>query len=112
MRSEDRVRVKHMIEACKAALGFVAGRERAELDANLMLRFALVRAIEILGEAASKITEETRVVAVNIPWKEIVGMPNRLVHAYFEIDPNIVWAAVTVEIPELLPRLRGLTSDE
>jgi len=112
MRAEDRVRVRHMIEACEAAIEFVAGRARTDLDTDQMLRFAIVRAVEIIGEAASKISEETRAAHDDIPWKAITGMRNRLVHAYFQIDTDIVWVAATEEIPALLSRLRPLTSNE
>ncbi len=86
MRDEDRVRVRHMIESAEAALRFVAGRTRRDLDTDEMLLFAVVRAVEVLGEAASKVTLETRAAHVDIPWSAIVGMRNRLVHAYFDID--------------------------
>ena len=112
MRAEDRVRLQHMIEAAQSAIQFVSGRERSELDTNRMLLFALVRAIEIVGEAASRISEETRAAHAEIPWKAIIGMRNRLVHAYFEIDPQIVWQTVTEEIPAVLPQLRALATTE
>jgi len=70
-----------------------------------MLLFAVVRAVEIVGEAASKVTEETREKHPHIPWRAIVGMRNRLIHAYFEIDMDMVWVAATQEIPVLLSQL-------
>jgi len=91
MRDEDRTRVRHMIEAAETALRFVAGRTRQDLGADQMLLFAVIRAVEILGEAASKVTADTRAEHGDIPWPAIVGMRNRLVHAYFDIDPDIVW---------------------
>lgn len=109
MRVEDRVRVRHMIEAAESALQFVDGRTRPDLDSDRMLLFAVVRAVEIIGEAASKVSTETRTSHANIPWGAIVGMRNRLVHAYFEIDTAVVWVAVTDEIPALLSQLRGLS---
>ena len=66
-----------------------------------MLLFAVVRAIEIIGEAASKVSEETRLSAPAIPWKAIIGMRNRVVHAYFDIDADILWKAAAEEIPAL-----------
>lgn len=108
MRADDRVRLQHMIEACEAVAQFVAGRVRADLDNDLMLTFAVVRAVEIIGEAASKISEETRGAHPEIPWRAIVGMRNRLVHAYFEIDADVVWVAATEEVPALLAQLRAL----
>lgn len=97
-----------MADAAADALGFVAGRSRADLDSDRMLLFALARAIEIIGEAASRISPETRAAHADIPWAAIVGMRNRIVHAYFDIDPDIVWVAVKQEIPALLGQLRRI----
>ena len=112
MRAEDRVRLRHMVEAAESAVQFIAGRQRTDLDEDRMLLFALVRAIEVLGEAASKISEKTRAAHASIPWRAIIGMRNRLIHAYFEINTAIVWQTVTQEIPALLPQLRALATDE
>jgi len=111
MRDEDRIRIGHMIEAAEDALGFVAGRTRADLATDRMLLFALVRAVEIIGEAASKVLNETRSAYAVIPWKAIIGMRNRLVHAYFDIDPDILWVASTVELPALLDQLKLVEPD-
>lgn len=100
-----------MIEACEASLRFAAGRCREDLDNDEMLLFAILRAVEIIGEAASRIGGESRAMHSDIPWQAIVGMRNRLVHAYFDIDSQTVWETVTMEIPALLPRLRGLLGD-
>lgn len=107
MPPEDRIRWRHMIEAAQDAIGFISGRARADLDQDRMLLFAVVRAIEIIGEAASKISPETRAAHGAIPWPAIVGMRNRLVHAYFDIDTDIVWVAVMEEIPGLLAKLQA-----
>jgi uncharacterized protein with HEPN domain len=68
----------------------------------MMLEFALARAIEIVGEAASKISTSTREVLSAVPWSIVTGMRNRLVHAYFDTDQDIIWLTATEEIPELL----------
>ena len=107
MQPDDRIRWRHMIEAAEDAIGFVDGRTRADLDRDRMLLYAVVRAIEIIGEAASKLTAETRAAHDTIPWPAIIGMRNRLVHAYFDIDTDIVWVAVTREIPGLLAQLQA-----
>jgi uncharacterized protein with HEPN domain len=111
MRSEDRVRILHMIEAAEEASTFVADRQRADLDSDRMLLFAVVRAIEVIGEAAGSVTEETRAGASAVPWSAIVSMRNRLIHAYFDIDRDIVWRTVTEEIPALLPSLHALVEE-
>ncbi|GAB4177095.1 MAG: DUF86 domain-containing protein [Rhodocyclaceae bacterium] len=97
-----------MIEAAEDAIRFVSGRARADLDHDRMLLFAVVRAIEIIGEAASRISPETRAAHAGIPWPAIIGMRNRLVHAYFEIDTSVVWIAVTQEVPALLVQLESV----
>lgn len=103
MQPEDRIRLQHMIEAAQAATRFVEGRHRPDLDSDQMLLFAVVRAIEIVGEAASRVSTDGRDSAPDIPWAAIVGMRNRVVHAYFSIDREIVWITATRELPQLLP---------
>lgn len=86
MNPRDRVRLRHLLDALNSAIAFSRGRERGDLDTDEMLAFALARAIEIAGEAASKVTEETRTALPDLPWTSMIGMRNRIVHAYFDID--------------------------
>jgi uncharacterized protein with HEPN domain len=108
MRDEDRVRVAHMVDAIEAALRFTQGRSRSDLDGDEMLLFALVRAVEIVGEAASRVSTEGRSETPDVPWGVIIGMRNRLVHAYFDIDRGILWTTVMRALPPLLPTLRSV----
>ena len=110
MRTEDRVRLRHMIEAAESAAQFIADRSRSDLDSDRMLLFAVVRAIEVVGEAASKLSEEFRAAHPGIPWRAIVGMRNRLIHAYFDIDTETVWETTTQELPPILNQLRELVA--
>lgn len=70
-----------MVDAADIAQKFISGRNRQEIDSDSMLLFALVRAIEIIGEAATRVTEESRRATPEVPWPMIVSMRNRLVHA-------------------------------
>ena len=97
-----------MIEAAESAINFVTGRQRADLNSDQMLLFALVRAIEVVGEAASRVTEITRRSAADIPWSSVVSLRNRVIHAYFDVDNDVVWKTATEELPALLPKLRVL----
>ena len=108
MQREDAVRIRHMVEAAQSAQQFVVGRQRSDLDTDTMLLFAVVQAIQIVGEAASKISRGTRSAEPSVPWAQIIGMRNRLVHAYADIDHDVVWKSVTEEIPALLPLLLPL----
>lgn len=94
-----------MRDAAAAALRFMKGRKRRDLDEDDMLMFSVVRALEVIGEAASRITESTRALYPNVPWQRIVSMRNWLAHAYFQVDPDLVWNTVTQEIPDLIAAL-------
>jgi uncharacterized protein with HEPN domain len=106
MRRDDAICIRHMIEAAETTQRFIAGRQRGDLDDDQMLLFALIRAVEVIGEAASKVSLETRSSVPTVPWPVIISMRNRLIHAYFDVDPDILWVTVTEEIPPLLELLR------
>jgi uncharacterized protein with HEPN domain len=112
MQDEDRVRLRHMVEASEELQGFIQGRTQLDLESDRMLLFAVIHAIEILGEAASKISAEARVANPQLPWRDIVAMRNRLIHGYFDIDTRIVWKTATEEIPALVPLIRSLAESE
>jgi uncharacterized protein with HEPN domain len=112
MNPRDRVRLRHMLDSLGLAIKFVEGRTRSDLDSDDMLRMALVQAISVVGEAAGKITPEGRAELTELPWASVVGMRNRLVHAYFDIDRDILWTTVTEAAPPLVKRLLTLLGDE
>jgi uncharacterized protein with HEPN domain len=102
MPPEDRVRLLHMVEALETVQRFVTGRTRGDLDVDDMFRLALTRAIEVVGEAASRITAGTQQDHPQVPWRALAGMRNRLIHAYFDVNRDIVWTTATDEVPDLL----------
>ena len=77
MQRPDVIRLEHMLDAAREAVAFIAGRTRADLDSNRMLVLAVVKSIEIIGEAASRVSEEGRATVPHLPWRQIVGMRNR-----------------------------------
>jgi len=105
MRKDDEVRLRHMLDAAREALGFVQGRHRADLNSDRQLVLALVKDIEIIGEAAFQTSENTRVQLPEIPWDDIVGMRHRLVHAYFDINLDILWKTVQDDMAPLISPL-------
>jgi uncharacterized protein with HEPN domain len=105
MKSHDLVRVKHMIEAADEAVSFARGKTRGDLDKDRMLTMALMREIEVVGEAASKISEDFKLIHPDIPWALIIGMRNKLIHAYFDINLDILWRTITVNLPLLKEKL-------
>lgn len=108
MHVEDGVRIRHMIDAAESALRFINGRGRADLDKDEMLAFALVRAVEVIGEAASKVSPEGRAELPSVPWAAVTGMRNRLIHAYFDINHDILWATVEQALPPLIVQLKSI----
>jgi uncharacterized protein with HEPN domain len=103
---DDSSRLHHMLDAATEAITFASARQRNDLDKDRMLTLSLVKEIEIIGEAASNISPECRDRYAEIPWVEIIGMRNRLIHAYFEVDLDIVWQVVTYDLPTLIDALR------
>ena len=107
MNEADRIRLEHMREAAGHAIRFAAGCTREDLDEDRMRFDAIVREIEILGEAARAVTGPTRRRIPTVPWKEIVGMRHRLTHAYFAVDAGIVLNTVAMDLPRLVEVLDG-----
>ena len=105
MAMPDDARLRHMLDAAREAVAFAAGHQRADLDANRMLALSLVKLIEILGEAATRVSDPTRATLPAIPWQQIVRMRNRLIHVYFNVDLDIVWDVVSHDLPPLIRAL-------
>lgn len=108
---KDVVRLEHMLEAAQEAIRFIQGMSREELEPNRMLALALIKDIEIVGEAASRIAENTRAAHPEIPWVDIIGMRNRLIHAYFDINLDLVWDTVTANLPPLVDQLSRISRE-
>jgi uncharacterized protein with HEPN domain len=109
MHADDAVRLRHMLDAAREALSFADGRERGAVHSDRMLLHSLVRCVEIIGEAAAQVSAQKRKQLAGIPWPDVVGMRNRLIHAYFDVDPDRVWDTVIDDLPPLVKELeRGL----
>jgi len=108
MHKDDLIRMRHMLDAAQEALFFALNKTRKDLDVDRMLTLSLVKSIEIIGEAAARVTTETRNLYPEIPWSSIVAMRNRLIHAYFDIDCDRVWDTITDDLPPLIATLEGI----
>ena len=108
MYRDDEIRLRHMLDAACEAVSFAQGRTRGDLEIDRQLVLSLVKDIEIVGEAAAQVTEAVRVEFPEIPWQEIVAMRNRLVHAYFSINLDIVWRTVQEDLPVLIAQLERI----
>jgi uncharacterized protein with HEPN domain len=102
MHKDDLIRLRHMLDAACEAVDFAQNSHREDLDGDRKLTLALVKDIEIIGEAAYQISEDTRRRLPDISWDDIIGMRHRLVHAYFDINLDILWKTVRNDLPPLV----------
>lgn len=102
---ETPARLRHMLDAAREAAQMAQGRTRADLDTDRPLNLSLVRLLEIVGEAASRVPPPERVSYPGIPWTQIVGLRNRLIHGYDNVDFDILWQIVTQDLPPLITAL-------
>lgn len=112
MFQDDKVRLQHMLEAVLEVIEFTCDKERSNLNEDRKLKHALVRLLEIIGEAAIGMSSSIKDDHTNIPWKEMIGMRNRLIHGYFDIDLDIVWQTVSKDIPPLKPLLEKVIDEQ
>jgi uncharacterized protein with HEPN domain len=105
---DDKTRIRHMLDAAKKAIAFVNNRNFQDLENDEILALALVKLIEIVGEAASRVSKEYQTSHPKIPWSAMIGMRNRLVHAYFDINLKILWQTTQEDLPSLIKELNKL----
>lgn len=113
MRQPDtRTRLQHMRDAAREARSFANGRERTAMDTDRALVLILTRLLEIIGEAASTIPGEFRSLHPEIPWRDVSSMRNRLIHAYHDINADVVWGTVTDDLVPLIAAIERILADE
>lgn len=105
MPPDDDVRLRHLFESAETAIRFVDGRIRADLDDDEMLRLALTKLVEIVGEAAKQVSPAMRAEYPDVAWAAAARMRDRLVHHYFDIDLDVLWSTILHDLPALLAAL-------
>jgi uncharacterized protein with HEPN domain len=101
-----------MAEAATKAVGFLEGRSRRDLDRDEMLGLAIVRLIEVVGEATRALSAEWRRAHPQVPWRDIIGTRDRLIHGYHDVDLDLVWAIASQDLPHLVGQLRSMLDAE
>ena len=110
-RDADLTRVQHMAEAAREIQTYVAGRSLATVRSDQPLKHLIIRNLEIMGEAASRVSAEFREEYPDVPWRDMVDLRNRLIHVYFDLDVEIIWATAREDIPVLLPQLEAILDE-
>lgn len=104
--NRDKSRLEHILQAIERIKRYTLDKTFEEFIANDMMYYAVVKNIEILGEASNMLTEDFRLNHPNTPWKQVNGMRNYIIHEYFQVDNNVVWDVVTGDLPILEEQIK------
>jgi uncharacterized protein with HEPN domain len=107
----DRVFIGQMVEAAAAALDFTEGLSRETVSSDRLVGFAVVRAIQLIGQAARNVSDGVRAANPDVPWRQMIGMRNVVVHDYADVDMHLVWKTVREDLPGLVDRLNAILGD-
>lgn len=108
MNDRDELRLRHALEAADRIATYLSGVDRDSFRANRMLQDALIRNLEIVGEACVNLTPEFRDAHPEVPWHKATGIRNRLVHGYFDVDLQVVWQTAVDSIPPFANQIRTI----
>lgn len=108
MPKDDLVYVGHMLDSTYTAQRLLTGKSRAEYDGDEALQLALAHLLQVIGEAARRVSAEYKTRHPTVPWSAIIGMRHKVVHDYLAVDYDIVWQTATQDLPELTKILAGL----
>jgi uncharacterized protein with HEPN domain len=105
---DDTISMKDMLDHAREAVTLLRDMSRESFQEQRVLQLALTRLVEIVGEAANRISDATRQAHPDVPWPQIIGMRNRLIHGYDVIDYDLLWDTVTGDLPELIAVLERI----
>jgi uncharacterized protein with HEPN domain len=109
---DDASRLQHILDAAQRAVHHTNNRKRPDLDTDELLGLALIRLLEIIGEAAWGISNSLRNKYPDIAWRQMSNMRNRLIHGYFDVNNDLVWETVTKELPPLIAQIKAVIKKE
>jgi uncharacterized protein with HEPN domain len=106
----DQAYLLDILKAAELALAYVKGVSEERFIADTQLQDSVIRRFEILGEAARRVSPETQTAHLSIPWREMIGMRNMMIHDYDDVDLHVVWQTVQQDLPQLIVAIKALLS--
>ncbi len=104
--------LQQILVHAQEAVSIAEGKTRTDLDSDRLLNLALTRLVEIIGEAANRISENVRSKYPQIPWQQMIGARNRLIHGYDNVDFDILWTIIQTDLPDLVVQLRKILEEK
>lgn len=108
MNERDELRLRNMLDTAVRTVRFSTGRTRAQLEEDEVFNYAILYGVQTIGEAASQISPDTRALLPELQWRQIIAMRNRIIHAYDDINLDVVWDTVTNDLPVLIAQLEAI----
>jgi uncharacterized protein with HEPN domain len=108
VNERDELRLRHMIDAAERVATYLEGVDQTAFFANRMLQDAIIRNLEVIGEACANLSPELTRAHASIPWQRASGIRNRLVHGYFDVDLRVVWQTAKESLPAFVQQVRAL----
>ncbi len=112
MPRDDGIYLGHMLDTARKATKRVAGKSRADYDADEDLRIVVAHLVQTIGEAASRVSAVCREAHPEVPWRQITGVRHRIVHDYMDVDYDVLWEVATRDLPRLIAQLERIVPDE
>lgn len=109
-RRDPLVPLQHMLDSAGEAVELTRSRKREDLDKDRMLNLSLTRLLEVIGEAATRVPQEDRAKYPAVPWEQIIGLRNRLIHGYDAVDLDILWQIIVHDLPPLVAALEAIVT--
>lgn len=111
-KHDPELALRQILKHAQEAVAITKEKTRRDLDQDRLLNLALTRLVEIIGEAANRVPEDVQTRYPDLPWLEMIGARNRLIHGYDSVDFDILWAIIQHDLPELIRQLTGILGDD